>query len=149
MATRTSTAGTREIEGRDSVGLYLDEIARNPLLDAQTEVELSKTIEAGLMAEHLLATDRVGRKKGGAPGYANREERPWDRAAASLPAWPSRTSARPLKSATRKETAEAPSASVRRSASTSAAATGDAFSTASSRPAKFKCASRSSALAAA
>ena len=77
MATRTSTAGTREIEGRDSVGLYLDEIARNPLLDAQTEVELSKTIEAGLMAEHLLATDRVGRKKGGAPGYATREELEW------------------------------------------------------------------------
>ena len=77
MATRTSTAGTREIEGRDSVGLYLDEIARNPLLDAQTEVELSKTIEAGLMAEHLLATDRVGRRKGGAPGYATREELEW------------------------------------------------------------------------
>ena len=63
MATRTSTAGTREIEGRDSVGLYLDEIARNPLLDAQTEVELSKTIEAGLMAEQLLAQGRVGRKR--------------------------------------------------------------------------------------
>jgi RNA polymerase primary sigma factor len=76
MATRTS-AGTREIEGRDSVGLYLDEIARNPLLDAQTEVELSKAIEAGLMAEHLLATGRVGRKKGGAPGYATQEELEW------------------------------------------------------------------------
>jgi len=72
MAIRTTTAGTREIEGRDSVGLYLDEIARNPLLDAQTEVELSKAIEAGLMAEHLLATERVGRKKGGAPGNATR-----------------------------------------------------------------------------
>ena len=45
QAKRTST--TREIEGRDSVGLYLDEIARTPLLDAETEVELSKTIEAG------------------------------------------------------------------------------------------------------
>ena len=77
MATRTTTAGTREIEGRDSVGLYLDEIARNPLLDAQTEVELSKAIEAGLMAEHLLATGRVGRKKGGAPGYASSEELEW------------------------------------------------------------------------
>ena len=31
----------REIEGRDSVGLYLDEIARTPLLDAETEVELA------------------------------------------------------------------------------------------------------------
>ena len=29
------------------------------------------------MAEHLLATDRVGRKKGGAPGYASREELEW------------------------------------------------------------------------
>src|SRR5690348_16470368 len=77
MATRTTTAGTREIEGRDSVGLYLDEIARNPLLDAAAEVELSKTIEAGLMAEHLLATGRVGRRKGGAPMSATREELEW------------------------------------------------------------------------
>ncbi len=46
QAKRTTT--TREIEGRDSVGLYLDEIARTPLLDAETEVELSKTIEAGI-----------------------------------------------------------------------------------------------------
>ena len=32
----TSRPHTREIEGRDSVGLYLDEIARTPLLDAIT-----------------------------------------------------------------------------------------------------------------
>ena len=70
-------ARTREIEGRDSVGLYLDEIARNPLLDAAAEVELSKTIEAGLMAEHLLAEGRVGRKKGGAPMSATQEELEW------------------------------------------------------------------------
>ena len=63
MATRTAPGPWREIEGRDSVGLYLDEIARNPFLDAATEVELSKTIEAGLMAEHLLAEGRVGRKR--------------------------------------------------------------------------------------
>jgi len=72
-----SSTATREIEGRDSVGLYLDEIARNPLLDAATEVELSKTIEAGLMAEHLLRTGRVGRRKGGAPGYATQAELEW------------------------------------------------------------------------
>jgi RNA polymerase primary sigma factor len=79
MATRTATrtAVTREIEGRDSVGLYLDEIARNPLLDAVTEVELSKTIEAGLMAEQLLAEGRVGRKKGGAPMTATEAELDW------------------------------------------------------------------------
>src|ERR671916_102572 len=77
MATRSASAGTREIEGRDSVGLYLDEIARNPLLDAETEVELSKAIEAGLMAEHLLATGQIGRKKGGAPGHATHDELEW------------------------------------------------------------------------
>lgn len=80
MATRTATKTTRvtrEIEGRDSVGLYLDEIARNPLLDAAMEVELSKTIEAGLMAEALLAEGRVGRKKGGAPMRASEEELEW------------------------------------------------------------------------
>ncbi len=67
----------REIEGRDSVGLYLDEIARTPLLDAATEVELSKTIEAGLLAEALLAEGRVGRRKGGAPGFATQAELEW------------------------------------------------------------------------
>jgi RNA polymerase primary sigma factor len=76
MAARTISA-TREIEGRDSVGLYLDEIARTPLLDAAAEVELSKTIEAGLYAEHLLAEGRVGRKKGGAPGGATQAELEW------------------------------------------------------------------------
>jgi RNA polymerase sigma factor (sigma-70 family) len=76
MAARTISA-TREIEGRDSVGLYLDEIARTPLLDAATEVELSKTIEAGLYAEHLLAEGRVGRKKGGAPMTATEAELEW------------------------------------------------------------------------
>ncbi len=73
----TSRTHTREIEGRDSVGLYLDEIARTPLLDAVTEVELSKAIEAGMLAQHLLDEGRVGRKKGGAPKYATQEELEW------------------------------------------------------------------------
>jgi RNA polymerase sigma factor (sigma-70 family) len=76
MAARTISA-TREIEGRDSVGLYLDEIARTPLLDAAAEVELSKTIEAGLFAEQLLAEGRIGRKKGGAPMSATEAELEW------------------------------------------------------------------------
>lgn len=76
MATRTTSA-TREIEGRDGVGLYLDEIAQTPLLDAAAEVELSKTIEAGLYAGQLLAEGRVGRKKGGAPLSATEEELTW------------------------------------------------------------------------
>ncbi len=73
----TSRTATREIEGRDSVGLYLDEIARTPLLDAITEVELSKTIEAGLLAQHLIDEGRVGRRKGGAPTFATAEELQW------------------------------------------------------------------------
>ncbi|MFC6153225.1 sigma-70 family RNA polymerase sigma factor [Nocardioides yefusunii] len=80
MATRTATRATtsdREIEGRDSVGLYLDEIARTPLLDAATEVELARTIEVGLMAQHLLDTGRIGRRKGGAPKSANQDELEW------------------------------------------------------------------------
>jgi RNA polymerase sigma factor (sigma-70 family) len=68
---------TREIEGRDSVGLYLDEIARTPLLDAATEVELAKAIEAGLLAKALLEEGRVGRRKGGAPKFATQEELEW------------------------------------------------------------------------
>jgi RNA polymerase sigma factor (sigma-70 family) len=43
-------------EERDLVGVYLHEISRTPLLDAAREVELSKAIEAGLYAEHLLET---------------------------------------------------------------------------------------------
>ena len=44
-----------------------DEIARTPLLDAETEVELSKTIEAGLFAAQLIEEGRVGRRKVAAP----------------------------------------------------------------------------------
>ena len=73
----TTRTASRDVEGRDSVGMYLDEIARTPLLDAITEVELSKTIEAGLLAERLLAEGRVGRRKGGAPRYATAEELEW------------------------------------------------------------------------
>ena len=43
-----------EIADRDLVGMYLDEIARTPLLDAAREVELSQTIEAGVFAQQVL-----------------------------------------------------------------------------------------------
>jgi RNA polymerase primary sigma factor len=77
MAAVATKSRGREIEGRDSVGLYLDEIARTPLLDAAREVELAKAIEAGLYAQHLLDTGRVARAKGGAPKRATREELEW------------------------------------------------------------------------
>ncbi|MDP9392227.1 MAG: sigma-70 family RNA polymerase sigma factor [Actinomycetota bacterium] len=57
--------------------MYLDEIARTPLLDAATEVELAKTIEAGLFAQHLLDEGRVERRKGGAPKRATAAELEW------------------------------------------------------------------------
>ncbi|QHC20611.1 sigma-70 family RNA polymerase sigma factor [Streptomyces sp. GS7] len=47
-------AGGGEIADRDLVGMYLDEIARTPLLDAAKEVELSQTIEAGVYARQIL-----------------------------------------------------------------------------------------------
>ncbi|WP_413758545.1 RNA polymerase sigma factor RpoD/SigA [Streptomyces sp. MMBL 11-3] len=53
-AARSVRAVGGEIADRDLVGMYLDEIARTPLLDAAKEVELSQTIEAGVYARQLL-----------------------------------------------------------------------------------------------
>ncbi|WP_326736749.1 sigma-70 family RNA polymerase sigma factor [Streptomyces sp. NBC_01022] len=58
-----------EIADRDLVGMYLDEIARTPLLDAAKEVELSQTLEAGVFAQQVL-DGAVESKAGG----ASREE---------------------------------------------------------------------------
>jgi RNA polymerase sigma factor (sigma-70 family) len=46
-------------EERDLVGVYLHEISKTPLLDAAREVELAKTIEAGVYAEFLLDADEL------------------------------------------------------------------------------------------
>ncbi|MEU3916968.1 RNA polymerase sigma factor RpoD/SigA [Streptomyces sp. NPDC002659] len=54
-----------EIADRDLVGMYLDEIARTPLLDAAKEVELSQTIEAGVYARQIL-DEEVDSDAGGA-----------------------------------------------------------------------------------
>lgn len=58
-----------EIADRDLVGMYLDEIARTPLLDAAKEVELSQAVEAGVFARQVL--DGVVESKAGG---ATREE---------------------------------------------------------------------------
>ncbi|MFE9256158.1 RNA polymerase sigma factor RpoD/SigA [Streptomyces sp. NPDC006879] len=50
----TVRAVSGEIADRDLVGMYLDEIARTPLLDAAKEVELSQIIEAGVYARQIL-----------------------------------------------------------------------------------------------
>ncbi len=57
-----STARTRMsegIDGKDAVGLYLDAIAQTPLLNAADEVELAKTIEAGLFATRVLSGEET------------------------------------------------------------------------------------------
>ena len=53
-AARSVRAHAGEIADRDLVGMYLDEIARTPLLDAAKEVELSQIIEAGVFARQVL-----------------------------------------------------------------------------------------------
>src|SRR6201991_4367783 len=67
--TSSVRAAGGEIADRDLVGMYLDEIARTPLLDAAKEVELSQTIEAGVFARQILEGD-VSSEAGG----ASREE---------------------------------------------------------------------------
>jgi RNA polymerase sigma factor (sigma-70 family) len=67
-----SSAGVDATE-RDLVGMYLDEIARTPLLDAAQEVELSLAIEAGLYAEQILDGEEEP-APGGAAALAPREE---------------------------------------------------------------------------
>ena len=49
------TRNTDGIDGKDAVGLYLDAIAKTPLLSALEEVELARAIEAGIFAEHILS----------------------------------------------------------------------------------------------
>ncbi len=73
--TSSVRAAGGEVADRDLVGMYLDEIARTPLLDAAREVELSRDIEAGVYAERILAADTgADDLPAGAGGDAGREE---------------------------------------------------------------------------
>ena len=54
MITTARTRNSDGIDGKDAVGLYLDAIAKTPLLSAAEEVELSRAIEAGLFAAEIL-----------------------------------------------------------------------------------------------
>ncbi|WP_338897743.1 sigma-70 family RNA polymerase sigma factor [Streptomyces sp. TG1A-60] len=60
-AARSVRASGGEIADRDLVGMYLDEIARTPLLDAAKEVELSQIIEAGVFAQQILDGEEEAR----------------------------------------------------------------------------------------
>ena len=55
MDTKTRVRSNDGIDGKDSVGLYLESIAKTPLLTAEQEVELARLIEAGQYAEAILA----------------------------------------------------------------------------------------------
>ncbi|MEV0317160.1 RNA polymerase sigma factor RpoD/SigA [Streptomyces sp. NPDC050658] len=70
-AARSVRAVGGEIADRDLVGMYLDEIARTPLLDAAKEVELSQIIEAGVYARKILDGEVEDSEAGAA---ASREE---------------------------------------------------------------------------
>ena len=54
ISTAHRIRSTDGIDGKDAVGLYLDGIAKTPLLTAEEEVILAKRIEAGLFATSLL-----------------------------------------------------------------------------------------------
>ncbi|TRY17504.1 sigma-70 family RNA polymerase sigma factor [Tessaracoccus rhinocerotis] len=55
MISTARNRSTDGIDGKDAVGLYLDSIAKTALLSAADEVELARTIEAGLYASKVLA----------------------------------------------------------------------------------------------
>ena len=57
MVTTTRSRVSEGIDGKDAVGLYLEGIAKTPLLSAEEEVHLAKTIELGLYAQHILNGD--------------------------------------------------------------------------------------------
>jgi RNA polymerase sigma factor (sigma-70 family) len=65
---------TDGIEGKDAVGLYLDGIAKTPLLTAEEEVELAKRIEVGLYAAALLSGGVKAKERGKKPVEATDEE---------------------------------------------------------------------------
>ncbi|GAB2487480.1 sigma-70 family RNA polymerase sigma factor [Luteococcus sediminum] len=63
MESRGRVRSIEGIDGKDSVGLYLESIARTPLLTAEDEVMLARTIELGLYAQALLDGTEKTRKK--------------------------------------------------------------------------------------
>src|SRR3977135_1406626 len=68
MANATTTRVDSDLDAQspaaDLVRVYLNGIGKTALLTAADEVELAKRIEAGLYAEHLLATrKRLGENR--------------------------------------------------------------------------------------
>ena len=57
------TDDLKHIDTDDTIGLYLKEVSRVPLLTAEEEVELSQRIERGRMAREELAIGKVNNKR--------------------------------------------------------------------------------------
>ncbi len=65
MVARVTRSRVSEgIDGKDAVGLYLEGIAKTPLLTAEEEVDLAKTIELGLYAEKILSGEVTSAERG-------------------------------------------------------------------------------------
>ena len=62
------------IDGKDAVGLYLDGIAKTPLLTAEQEVLLARDIEAGLYAQALLSGTVTADERGADAVAATEDE---------------------------------------------------------------------------
>ncbi|RLL67314.1 sigma-70 family RNA polymerase sigma factor [Streptomyces sp. Z26] len=73
-ASSVRATGGGEVADRDLVGMYLDEIARTPLLDAAKEVELSLDIEAGVYARRILDGAETSPSDDAPSATAGREE---------------------------------------------------------------------------
>ncbi|MDO5287825.1 MAG: sigma-70 family RNA polymerase sigma factor [Actinomycetia bacterium] len=73
-ATTHRTRSTEGIDGKDAVGLYLEGIAKTPLLTAAEEVELARAIEAGLYAKAILDGEVLDLERGENPVAATAEE---------------------------------------------------------------------------
>jgi RNA polymerase sigma factor (sigma-70 family) len=72
VAMSTRNRVSEGIDGKDAVGLYLEGIAKTPLLTAEEEVELAKTIEVGLYAEKIRSGEVTAAERG------KRAKRPTD-----------------------------------------------------------------------
>jgi len=64
-AEKTISDDLKNIDTDDTIGLYLKEVSRVPLLTAEEEVELSQRIERGRMSREELAGSRVNKKRKG------------------------------------------------------------------------------------
>ncbi|MGO1972879.1 MAG: sigma-70 family RNA polymerase sigma factor [Propionibacteriaceae bacterium] len=77
VATQTRNRASEGIDGKDAVGLYLEGIAKTPLLTAAEEVELAKAIELGLYAEKIRSGEVTATERGKRAKRPTADELDW------------------------------------------------------------------------